>query len=187
MGRRFEEVDLKSGLLAEVVKKSRASNNVPFRRRDKNRDVVREERRAMAQTAFREKAGLSSGREHGVENVHDDDEQHGGQGSPCFRPPRCWIGSPGTPLIRILVVAVPKRSPIQSSNLLPKPLCSRTSKRNGHCTESNAFVISSLRRTEARLTRCRYRVEFWTSMKLSCRLRPSDVGPQSPAACGTDD
>src|SRR6185312_1309881 len=48
----------------------------------------------------------------------------------------------------------------------PKPKLLRTSSRNGHETESNALLMSSLRSTLASFCRCSALAVCWTSIKL---------------------
>ena len=68
----------------------------------------------------------------------------GESGSP-WRRLRAWqIRLPERPLSRIFVLVVAKIIEIQSLHRWPKPMCWRTSRRNGHETVSKAFAISIL-------------------------------------------
>ena len=102
--------------------------------------------------------------------VNHQDEQKGDRGSPCRSPQPCFSGSPITPLIKTLDVAVDRRAETHSRNLLGKSRCRRRSKRKSHRTESKAFLMSSLNSSVGILLRWNFLAKLLTYVKLSWML-----------------
>lgn len=96
----------------------------------------------------------------------------GESGAPCLSPLQLKIASPGTPFTNTFVVDVLRSPATQEVHLSPKPICRITSKRNGHCTVSKAFVMSSFNMTVGSLRAWSHLAVYCTSMKLSCKDLP---------------
>ena len=91
----------------------------------------------------------------------------GDKGSPCLRPRRCTIFSPGEPFSSTCVEEVAKSPLIISRQIGPKPRFCNTSSKKGQETVSKALVISSFNKKHAYFCWCRNLVVCWTNMKLS--------------------
>ena len=93
-------------------------------------------------------------------------------GSPC-RSPLAWaIRLPVLPFTSIFVLAVESNKEIQLVQCLEKPMCCRTSRRNGQATESNAFAMSTLSSSVGKRLQCSHLQASWTARKLSCKDLP---------------
>jgi hypothetical protein len=95
----------------------------------------------------------------------------GERGSPWRSPLLCWMKSPGIPSSSTWVEEDANRPHRMSRHLEPKPILSRTSRRNGQDTESKALVMSSLSSNLGCFWECKNLVVCWTNIKLSCMNR----------------
>lgn len=92
----------------------------------------------------------------------------GDKGSPCQRPLRWEINSPGSPLITILVEEVDNRRQIRLHQVRPKPKCCNSSSKKDQDTESKALEMSNFKRMWSPFLRCKSLASCWTKSCHEC-------------------